>query len=300
MCFIAPLISLAQVNDSTMSKRDFFKREVKADSIFSLKAKSGIVPFFLHSMGEQAQAPFHMSGKQMLTTAGVLAITGILFHYDEEIDKAFKPIKDRNPFIKKVSPEFTQLGDYYGYGLIAGIFGVSAITKNYKPFHTSILAAQSAITAGIWVRVGKVLTGRMRPGATYNDLNFNHDHWFGPFGQFNSKNTPGRSVAAFDAFPSGHTAAAFAMATSFAKQYRDKKVVPVILYSVAGLIGVSRLVEHDHWASDILPGAIIGYLCADQVYRYDKKLKAGRQTSQWQIFPSIDQGLGLTVRWAGR
>lgn len=277
------------------SKKEQFKSEVTSDSIFSLKAKSGVIPFFFHSMGEQAKAPFHMNGKQILLTVGVIGVTGVLIHFDEEIDAIFKPLKEKNKFIRNFSPEYTQLGEFYAYGILAGVFTFSAITHNYKPFHTSILAAQSAITAGIWTRVGKIMTGRMRPGATYNDLEFNQDHWFGPLGQFNPKYKNGRSIAAFDAFPSGHTAIAFAIATAFAKQYGNHKAVPIILYSLAGIVGISRLVEHEHWASDILPGAALGYLCADQVFRYDKKLKEGKKTASLRIFPTYLNGPGVSI-----
>ena len=277
------------------TSKEEFKTSVKGDSLLSLKSSTGIIPFFIHTMGEQAKAPFHMNGKQILHTAGVLAATGILIHFDQDIDKFFRPLKGNNSFLNKWSPEITQLGDYYGYGIVAGIFGVSAITKNYKPFHTSILAAQSALTAGIWVRVGKMLSGRMRPGATYNDREFNSDHWFGPFAQFDSKLNKGRSISSFDAFPSGHTAVAFALATSFAKQYNNHKAIPIILYSLAGMIGISRMIEHEHWASDLLPSAFIGYLCADQVYRYDKKLKAKKKTAMWRLFPNYNQNIGFTL-----
>ncbi|MBK9412357.1 MAG: hypothetical protein IPN61_02865 [Bacteroidetes bacterium] len=58
---------------STKTKSEFCVR-LKADSLFSFKAKSGVIPFFFHSMGAQATAPFHMNGKQILRTAGVLAL----------------------------------------------------------------------------------------------------------------------------------------------------------------------------------------------------------------------------------
>lgn len=280
----------------TKPKSDFCIK-LKSDSLFSLKAKSGVIPFFFHSMGAQATAPFHMNEKQIWRTAGVLAITAALIHFDMEIDKVFRPLKDQNKFLRNFTPEFTELGDYYGYALVAGIAGVSTITHKYRPLHTSVMAAQAALTAGLWVRAGKILTSRMRPGATYNDREFNSDHWFGPFAQFNPKYKEGRSVAAFDAFPSGHTAAAFAIATVFAKEYAEYKAVPPILYSIAGLVAVSRLVQHDHWASDLLPGAAIGYLCADQVFNYDKQIRLGRSTGLLKIYPSMDPYPQLTLRF---
>jgi hypothetical protein len=111
----------------------------------------------------------------------------------------------------------------------------------------------------------------MRPEATYNDREFNRDHWFGPFAQFGPE-ANGRSVGAFDAFPSGHTGAAFAMATVFAKEYSEYKAIPIATYSMAGLVAISRMIEHTHWASDILLGGVMGYLCGKQVFENEKRL----------------------------
>ncbi len=273
-----------------------FHQNIKSDSLFSFRAKTGVVPFFLHCLGEQALAPFHMSKKQIWRTAGAIALTATLIQFDKEIDNVFRPISDKNESVKKSVSEFTELGDRYGFTLVAGIAGISILTKEYRPLHTTVLAAQAALTSGLWVRLGKVLTSRMRPATTYHDSEYNSDHWFGPFAQFNPKYNHGRSAASFDAFPSGHTAAAFAIATTFAKEYAEYKVVPVVAYSLASLVAVSRLVQHEHWASDLVPGAVIGYLCADQVFRYDKKIRMGSTLASLNIYPTFDQYPMMTIR----
>ena len=57
-------------------------------------------------------------------------------------------------------------------------------------------------------------------------------------------------------------------------EYKDTKFVPIVAYSAATLIGLSRLTENAHWFSDILVGAALGYLCGRQVvnnyHRYSK------------------------------
>lgn len=298
--FVSLTVKCGGLEESVVihKKESSFRPVIQSDSIFSMKAKSGFVPFFFHCLGEQARAPFHMTGKQIAVAAGVIAFTAVMIQFDSEIDKMFRPITDDNKFLRNTTPQFTELGDHYGYTLVAGIAGLSLVTQQYRPLHTTMLAAQAALTSGLWVRVGKILTSRMRPGATYNDPEFHTDHWFGPFAQFNSAYSKGRGVAAFDAFPSGHTAAAFAIATIFAKEYSDYKAVPVIAYGLAGMVAISRLVQHEHWASDLVPGAAIGYLCADQVFRYDKKLRIGSTTGSVKIFPAYDQGPMLTIKWS--
>ncbi len=57
------------------------------------------------------------------------------------------------------------------------------------------------------------------------------------------------------AFPSSHTAVAFALSVTILKH--DKKVG--ILYLVmAGLVGVARIMAHVHYPIDIIAGAFIG------------------------------------------
>ena len=71
----------------------------------------------------------------------------------------------------------------------------------------------------------------------------------------------------YDAFPSGHTSMAFSIATVYAKMYDDYLAVPVIAYSAASLVGLSRLTEHAHWASDVFVGAVLGYCCGNQAVK---------------------------------
>jgi hypothetical protein len=81
-----------------------------------------------------------------------------------------------------------------------------------------------------------------------------------------------RSKMSYDAFPSGHTATAFSIATVFATQYSDIKAVPILCYSAATAVGISRLTEHEHWASDVFVGALIGYLSGKQVVQNFRRI----------------------------
>lgn len=269
----------------------------RQDSSFSFRSPKGFVPSLIHNFGEQAAAPFHMNGKQALMVAGGVAITTALFFADEEIDHYFKPLKEKHEWINRSSPVVTEIGGTYGLAFVGAFGCYSLIGKDWKAFQTTLLSLQAAITSGVWVRIGKMLTGRERPSATYTD--FHCDYWWGPVRQYNSGITNGRGVAYFDAFPSGHTATIFSIATVFAHQYSDRKFVPAIAYSIASMVGVTRLSEHTHWGSDVFAGACIGYLCGKQVVKHARKLEGSSSTSsvlknkpQWFFSPSAD-GLGI-------
>jgi hypothetical protein len=292
-----PLYAFGQmdpIDSASGSYKSFFK-SCKTDSVFSFRSSKGYVPVFFHNLGYQATFPLRMKGMDFAILGATVAGTLVLIHYDEEIDKHFRPIKGENVFVEKVSPEYTELGDYYGYILLAGLGGFSVAAHDYRLFRTSLMASQAGLTAGLWIRVGKMLSGRMRPEALYVDKEYHSDHWFGPFAQFGSD----RGIASFDAFPSGHTGFAFAFATVFAKEYNEHKAVPVILYSLAGLVGISRLVEHAHWASDVFLGGIIGYYCGKQVYDNEKrvfpKYSVKSKRSHASLTPFLNDGTyGLT------
>ena len=67
------------------------------------------------------------------------------------------------------------------------------------------------------------------------------------------------------AFPSGHTAYAFAGATLLGNRY-PKLRIP--LYIGAGLVGITRIYLGRHYASDVIAGAAVGTITGALVSRY--------------------------------
>ncbi len=223
---------------------------------------------FFGRLGEnivlQAEAPFTMTEKQAMWVAGGTAITIGLISIDDKVDRDyFKNMGRKNRYIRNQSRFITELGGKYGIGgsLIFSVYSFTLGGK--KEQETSRLLAEALITSGLWVRVGKLIFGRERPSAAYEFSHERGGRWNGAFQQ--TKIFRGESVTRFDAFPSGHTATAFAIATVFAEQYSNIKVVPYIAYTTASIVGVTRMIEHTHWASDVFAGGVLGYLCAQQV-----------------------------------
>jgi len=70
-----------------------------------------------------------------------------------------------------------------------------------------------------------------------------------------------RPFSGANSFPSGHTAVAFAIATSIADE-TDDSWSDVALYSAATLTAMARVNDDRHWTSDVLIGGLIGHLSA--------------------------------------
>lgn len=69
----------------------------------------------------------------------------------------------------------------------------------------------------------------------------------------------GKSPFKGSAFPSGHAAGAFSVATVVATRYKKHHWVPWVMYGVAGAISFSRVTNSAHFPSDVFLGAALGY-----------------------------------------
>lgn len=257
---------------SRAGNRDSLNRVYPNDSLFSFRSAKGYIPMLLHNYGEQATAPLHFSKNQWcMIGAGTLA-TGILIMNDQAVDNRVTHLGEDHHWIGTCSPQITRLGDDYAAALMVGIGGYSLLFKDNKALHTTLLATQAMLTAGTWTRFIKLMTGRERPSISYWYPNHEGGYWHGPFAQYLSDKWDEQPQSGFDAFPSGHTCTVFSMATVFAMQYKEKPAIPIIAYTAATAVSITRLIEHTHWVSDIFVGGCIGYFCGKQVVKHYNKV----------------------------
>ena len=118
------------------------------------------------------------------------------------------------------------------------------ITRNHTVTRTALHAAESVVLASVTVQLGKEIMGRERPitDPDLDGLDFLH-------------------YPSSRAFPSGHTTAAFALATTLGDAI-DKPWARVGLYTLAVGTGWARMAQEEHWLSDVLAGAAIGIVSA--------------------------------------
>jgi membrane-associated phospholipid phosphatase len=154
-----------------------------------------------------------------------------------------------------------------------GLFTLTGlITGNKKTEQTGLIILQTWLNAGLIVQAGKMLTGRQRPS-----FDAGIDRWRGFPASLNRYR--GEPVSKYDAFPSGHTIEAWALATVIAEQYHDIKIVPVVSYTLATGVGLSRVTEDAHWLSDVILGAAMGYGIGRFMVRE-------HQDTNWTLLPA--------------
>ena len=150
-------------------------------------------------------------------------------------------------------------------GLAAALYVGGEVSNNDGLRKTALLSLESLLTSGIIVRGMKILVGRARPqtGEPYNSFD------------------PLSLKSNYNSFPSGHSAAAFSVASVIASQSKDTNI-DFMVYSLATFIALSRIYQNKHWASDIFIGSVIGYfvgkkICALNRDRNPNKIQLGFQ-----------------------
>jgi|GEM_PF-485419 len=124
------------------------------------------------------------------------------------------------------------------------------IGQNPEWTRAGALIGASQLLAGGSAVLLKMVTGRPRPFEALENVNLKH-----------------RSSATGSAFPSGHTALAFALATS-ASLCLENPYVSLPVFVWAGMVGYGRIYLGLHYPSDIVGGIVIGVASAWFVWQY--------------------------------
>jgi hypothetical protein len=231
---------------------------------------------------QQVTAPFHAKPRDWARTAAVLGITGAVLLADKPIMRYAVDLREKSPSVVGTSKYITRFGGAYEVYTLAALGTYGFLFKNEKIKTTTFLATQAYITSAVIFEAAKFLSGRQRPIYYDPESNLNNPTWHGPFYQFKRDANGNRPDSySYNSFPSGHTTLAFAAVTVYAMEYSDRPLVPILSYGAASMIGLSRITENKHWASDVLIGAILGHLIGRQVVNnYHRYAKIKSQESQ--------------------
>lgn len=232
---------------------------------------------------QQFTKPFHMTGRDWGTVGKFALVAGAVAFTDEPVQRYALHLRNSST-MRNVSKYVTNAGGQYEAITLVGLGAYGFIFKNEKIKTTTLLATQSYITSGVMAEVIKLLTHRDRPYRSDPLAKDPEPTFHGPF--YKRPSTV-YSKTLGSSFPSGHTTAAFAAATVYAMEYRDRPLIPILSYSAATLIGLSRITENKHWATDVLTGAALGFLTGRQVvnnYHRYAKIKAPRMKKNTVTF----------------
>jgi membrane-associated phospholipid phosphatase len=232
----------------------------QSDSI-NYKGNTGYLNSYPRNMITLGKAPLYWNREQWFQFGGSALLVGALVPMDEVLNI---------PFVNWQSSganKFGEAGDLMGglpvqFGISGAALGVGLISgnKNWQHFALDNLQAQ-LFTGGItWVI--KELTNRARPETGENNF-----AWYGPFN--GGDNT---------SFFSGHTSLAFSTATMIFLHSGQKWWVGVLGYGVASAVGISRMQQQKHWASDVVAGAMVGTAVSRFIYKQQNLRRSKKST----------------------
>jgi membrane-associated phospholipid phosphatase len=142
-----------------------------------------------------------------------------------------------------------------------GMYGVGKIAGWRNVTDLGLHGTEAILLASATTTLLKGVAGRARPYQT-GDTSA-HDFKFGR----------GFGNGSYQSFPSGHSTAAFAAAsvvTSESQRWWPNQtwIVAPAMYGGATMVGLSRMYNNAHWASDVALGAAIGTFAGIKVVRY--------------------------------
>lgn len=184
--------------------------------------------------------------------------------WDEGIERISR--ESPNAFPYSVVHHSAKVAGWYGkssrnawitFGAVTGAVALAGIVEDddYLLDTAGIMLESGAITFATF-GVLKMIVGRHRPyvGAGAHKWEF--------FRFSGSKD--------FRSFPSGHTAMAFSMAAVGTKRYPDWWV-QVPAYALATAAGFQRIDSRVHWTSDVIVGAVVGYVVSALIVDHETK-----------------------------
>jgi membrane-associated phospholipid phosphatase len=185
-------------------------------------------------------------GNHWAPALGVLAVTAGLIATDPHSTPRFRRTDSFRDFNTVFSSRNTDLGT-----LIApvSLYAAGLIRKDSYQQKTALLAGVAVADAEIVTIIMKGVTRRLRPWDVGPSGDFS-DTWF---------KSKGHWLRGRGSFPSGHSIAAFSVATVISRRYPKRRWIPYLAYGLAGVVGFSRVTRSSHFPSDVFLGAAMGY-----------------------------------------
>lgn len=223
------------------------------------------VPFLKNLVLDQKAiwtSPAHLRWADGTWLFPLAAATGGFFASDRAVPPALSTDQ------KKLD-RYVSISDYGLYSMVgagAGLYLWSKFSHDDHQRETGVLAGEAGIDA-VAVTTGlKYAFGRARPS---------QEHGLGDFFQNGTS------------FPSDHSAVTWSIASVIAHEYPGP-FTQVAVYGLATAVSASRVLGKQHFPSDVVVGAAIGWLIGRQVYRahHDPEVGGGA----WGSLSGNDDG----------
>ena len=209
-------------------------------------------------------SPFHVNRHKALEWLVPMAATGALIASDTHIANAFENSRGQVRWGSRIS----NIGASYTLiPIVAGSYVYGAWRDNPKGREIGVLGTESLLDSLIVAGVLKEVFRRNRP----------------------DEKNPGDFWGGGTSFPSGHAIQIWAIASLLDHEYKNKRIVGITAYSLAGIVSAARIAAQKHFASDVVAGGTMGWFIGRYVYETHMSHLAHKHSSLIpMIVPQLD------------
>jgi membrane-associated phospholipid phosphatase len=227
-----------------------------------------------------------------VAAAGITVATAAIHPFDERIALGLqRPALQNNSGLQHTATAFRLLGSP-GVLILGGtLYFAGRVTHTRGLAAAGLHSTEAIVLAEVTGGLLKWTTGRARPFAVGDSLS-------GDFQLLRGV----RKGYDYSSFPSGHTIAAFASAAALTSEAarswaHSGWLVGPVLYGSASMVGLSRMYNDQHWASDVVFGAGLGTMAGLTVVRYTHDHVRNR-VDRWLLSGTITPAPGGGHRFA--
>lgn len=227
-------------------------------------------------------------GRDAWIAASYLGSAALAFPFDEPLAAAIQDsLFQETPGLRQTATAFNLLGFPGSVIISGGLYGAGRIAGSDDMADIGLHTGEAILLAEAVTYLIKITAGRARPAWDVEDA--------GNFRLFR-----GLQDDDYQSFPSGHTSAAFALAASLAHEMErlwggSDLLYGVATYGPASMVGLARIFDNRHWASDVVFGAAIGAFSGWKVVRYNHQ-NPDNQVNDWFLAASVTPGDWSTLR----
>jgi membrane-associated phospholipid phosphatase len=264
--------------------------------ILSIAPVAAIAQSGLPQSGQDSSARHTtlFTGRDAITAAAFVLGTAAIMPLDRHIaEESQRPGLQNNTVLNHAATTIRAIGEPGSIVLAGATYLYGRSEDSPASAELGLRTIESIGAAGVTSYIIKGFVGRARPFVT-SDTN-SHDFKAGR----------GFHEDDYTSFPSGHVTVAFAAATTASEEIsylwpHASHLWTPALYTVASLVGVARVYENKHWASDVIAGAAVGTLVSRIVVRY-QRAHPRNALDRWLLPVGISETNGahqMSLNWS--